>query len=350
MPAGMSPSGERGGVFVTGGTGLLGRDVVGRLVASGRPVTALARSEAASRTLVGLGARPVPGDALDEGSLRAGMRGCEVAYHAAGLNAFCLPDPTPLFRVNVDGSRNVIRAAARAGIRRVVYTSSAATLGEAAGTVGREDSSHRGWFLSSYERSKFEGELAVLEEAQLLGVEVVSVNPASVQGRGRTTGTAKLLIRYLNGRLPWMVDTRLSLVDVADCTEGHVLAEARGNPGERYVLAGATLTVREAVELLGQITGIEDRPRALPGPLAMSAAAVIGATFRPARRRAPVCPELVRTLLHGHAYDGSRATRELGLRYTPVEQTLRRAAEWYVQRGLVTRPLPGLAAKWADDR
>lgn len=330
-----------GKAFLTGGTGVVGRPILARLLQDGRPVAALARSDDSARAVAAMGADPVRGDLQDVDALAAGMRGCETVFHAAGLNVFCFPAPSMLFRVNVGGSRAVLAAAARAAVRRIVYTSSAATLGEERGTVGREDTPHRGWFLSAYERSKYEAERAVLADAERHGLELVCVNPSSVQGPGRTGGTARLLLAYLNGRLKVIVDTRVSFLDVADCTEGHVLAEAKGQPGQRYVLNGATLSIGQALDLLARISGVRERVRRLPAPVAMAAAAAVEAVFRLRGRRAPVCREMVRTLLHGHAYDGSRASRELGLRYTPAEETLRRTCAWYQEQGLVTRPLPG---------
>jgi dihydroflavonol-4-reductase len=328
-------------VFVTGGTGFLGRSIVEGLVAADRPVRALARSDAAAESLAAIGAEPVRGDVLDRASLEAGVAGCEVAYHVAGANAFCLPDPSPLYEVNVTGSHNVVLAAAAAGVRRLVYTSSAATLGEERGAVGSEESVHRGWFLSDYERSKYEAERAVLGAAGESGLEVVCVNPSSVQGPGRTGGTARLLLGYLNGTLRSAVDTHLSVVDIADCTRGHLLAEERGAAGERYVLCGASLTVREGLELLGRVTGLDEQPRFLQPRFALLLASGVEAVGRLRRRKPSVCREMVRTLLHGHTYDGSKATRELGLVYTPLEETLRRTVAWYVEEGLVRRPLPG---------
>jgi dihydroflavonol-4-reductase len=327
-------------VFITGGTGLLGTAIVRRLVADGRNVRALARSASAEQVLRDIGAEPVRGDVLQPEGLDAAMAGCEVVYHVAGANAFCLPDPSSLYRINVTGSENVIRAALRAGVRRVVYTSSAATLGEPKGTIGSEASPHRRSFLSDYERSKYRAEQAVRKIAGEQRIDVVSVNPSSVQGPGRTEGTARLLLDFVNGKLKFAVDTRMSLIDIADCTEGHLLAEARGEPGERYVLSGATLTVREALEILGSITGLSERPRMLLPFAAVAGATVVQAIAKAGRRHPPVCREMVRTLLHGHAYDGSKAALELGLRYTPIEETLRRTVAWYVERGLVTRSLP----------
>jgi len=323
-------------VFLAGATGLIGGALLARLRERGDEVVALARSDAAAATLAGQGARVVRGDLLDEEALAAGMAGCTLAFNAAGLNTLCPTDPFALFEVNVRGAEAVVRAAARAGVPRVVHTSSAAVLGEAQGTVGREDSPHRGWFLSAYERSKQAGEAAVFAAAAVTGVEVVCVNPASVQGPGRASGTGRFLIAQLNGRLPLFVRTRISLVDIDDCAEGHLLAAERGRPGERYVLSGATLSSDEALALVAELGAAPRRPRSVPGPLALGAAAAVEAACRVAGRRPPVCRDMVRTLLHGHAYDGSRATRELGLTYTPVRETLRRTIEWARGAGLVT--------------
>ena len=325
-----------GPILVTGGTGFLGRAIVERLRADGEHVKALARSEASAKVLQALGAEPASGDVLDFESLVEAMRGCDIVYHAAGANAFCVRDPTPMFEVNVDGSRAVVRAAARAGVRRIVYTSSAATLGETRGTVGSETSSHRGWFLSNYERSKFEAEQVVLATARESGAEVVCVNPASVQGPGRAAGSARLLLDYLNGRLRAIVDSRLSLVDIADCTQGHLLAGSHGKPGERYVLSGAMLSVREGLALVARIAGVDRPVRTLPASVAMAVATAAEALAWIRRDTPPICRELARTLLHGHAYDGSKAARELGLAYTPIDETLRRTFAWWEEQGLLS--------------
>src|SRR5262245_40981442 len=282
-----------------------------------------------------MGAEIAIGDVLDPGSMTEAMRGCSTLFHVAGVNAMCLRDPAEMIRTNVEGSANAIRAASEAGVGRVVYTSSSSALGEPHGTVGREDSPHRGSYLSAYERSKHLAEREVLGLAGSLGVEVVAVNPSSVQGPGRATGSARLLLAVVNGRLPLLVDTTISLVDIDDCAEGHLLAETRGVPGERYVLSGATLTTREAVALLERIWGLPRRVRFAPAWVVSALGHVAWAGARLLRRDAPVCPEAVRTLLHGHRYDGSKAVSELGLTYTPVDDTLRRTLEWCAERGLV---------------
>ncbi len=320
-----------GRACVTGATGFLGRAIVGDLVAAGRPVRALTRSEAAAQRLVDIGAKPVRGDLRDRASLEAAFAGCETVYHVAGVNAFCLPDPRPMFEVNVAGSRAVVLAAAAAGVTRLVYTSSAATL-DSGGRTRR--------YLSNYARSKHVAEQAVLRASAETGLPVICVNPASVQGPGRTSGTARLLIGFLNGKLPAAVDGPLNVIDIADCTRGHLLAEERGTPGERYLLCGASMTLRSGLALLSRLTGLDDPPRFLPPRLALAASACIEVLTRARGKHTRFCREMVRTLIEGAPYDGSRAARDLGLDYTPIETTMRRTISWYIEQGLIVRPLP----------
>ncbi|MBA2637994.1 MAG: NAD-dependent epimerase/dehydratase family protein, partial [Solirubrobacterales bacterium] len=247
--------------FVTGGSGLVGGALVATLRGRGREVVALARSPEAEAALRTQGARPVRADLFDPAALARAMDGCATVFHVAGVNTLCPTDPSELVRVNVAGAEAVARAAATAGVKRLVHTSSAAAVGERAGTIGREDSPHRGSYLSPYERSKHEGERAVLAVAAREHLDVVCVNPASVQGPGRAGGTARILLAAVDGRLPVFIETRISLVDVADCVAGHLLAEERGRAGERYLLCGATLTSREALALLADVAGSTARPR-----------------------------------------------------------------------------------------
>jgi len=329
-------------VFVTGGSGFIGGALTARLVERGDEVVALARSEEAAAAVARRGARVARGNVLDEDSLAEGMAGCALAYHVAGVNTHCPADPALLMRVNVEGAETAVRAAARARVQRLVLTSSAASVGEPAGTVGREETRHRGSYLSVYDRSKHHGEQAAFRAARSLGVEVVAVNPSSVQGPGRSAGNGKIIIAYLNGRLRAFVDTYISVVDIDDTVEGHLLAAARGRSGERYVLNGATVTSREALEIVSELSGVRDRVHMLPPALARSGAAVAEGVARARGRPSSMCRARIRTILHGHRYDGSRATRDLGLSYAPAADTFRRTIEWAVAEGLVTRPLPGL--------
>jgi dihydroflavonol-4-reductase len=220
-------------------------------------------------------------------------------------------------------------------VPRLVHTSSAATVGEAPGAIGNEDTTHRGWFLSTYEQTKTEGERAALAAAAEIGQDVVSVNPSSVQGPGRASGTGRILLAFLDGRLRVFVQTYVSMVDIGDCIEGHLLAAERGRSGERYLLNGMTLTISEALALAADVAGVERSPRLVPRAVATVAAGAVEGAFRLARRSPPVCREMVRTLLHGHRYDASRAERELGLSYTPPRETVRRTVEWARAEGLL---------------
>lgn len=318
---------------MTGATGFVGGAVLDHLVAAGHEVTATVRSSSSADDLRRRGAVPVEADILHPDTLLRAFEGHDTAFHVAGVNGFCLPDPAPMFASNVGGSVNVVRAALRAGVGTVVYTSSAVTIGEAAGTVGTEDTSHRGWYLSDYERSKVEAERAVAIEAEDLGVNVVSVNPASVQGPGRVTGTARLLLAYVKGKLKYLPDTRATIVDVDDCARGHLAAAEHGAKGARYIFAGETATTEEMAALLSDAAGLPVQFRTMRPRVARAIGATVGGAYRLLRRQAPVCPEMINTMLHGHALDGSRAERELGLEYTPLAETFAKAVAWYREQG-----------------
>ena len=324
-------------VAVTGGSGVVGQAVVRHLLEAGRSVRALSRSASTADVMTALGVTPVRGDLADYQSLVGAFTGCRVVYHVAGLNRMCPRRPDELLAVNVDGTRNVVRAARAAGVERVVYTSSAAAIGEAAGTVGHEGSRHRGYYLSHYERSKHLAEQVVLAEAADL---TVLLNPASVQGPGRATGTGKAILDLARGKLPVLVRTRFSVVDIDDCARAHLLAEKAGKPGERYILSGFTMSIEEAATLLESVLDKTIRARYLPRWMALGGGLMVEGLARLTGRQPRFCREMVRTLLHGHAYDGTKASMELGFQYTPAESTIRRTLAWFAAEGLleITNP------------
>ena len=321
--------------FVTGGTGVIGTALVTALLARGDDVVGLARSDASAQTLRDRSVETVRGETWDEDALVTGMRGCDVAFHLAGVNSLCVADPAPMERANVDGAVTAVRAAAAAGVPRLVHTSSAATIGEPAGTIGTEWTKPRGWYLSTYERTKTEGEDAALQAARETSQDIVCVNPSSVQGPGRAGGTGRFLLLFLDGRLKVFVDTNMSLVDIDDCVAGHLLAAERGVAGERYLLSGIRMTMTDALSMAAEVAGIDAKPRLAPRAIATVGGACVEAAFRLRGKHPPVCREMVRTLLHGHRYDGSRAERELGLTYTPAIETLRKTIEWARAEGLL---------------
>ncbi|HST40263.1 MAG TPA: NAD-dependent epimerase/dehydratase family protein [Conexibacter sp.] len=330
-------------IFLTGGGGYIGGALASALLERGDEVVGLARTDAAAAALAARGAQVVRGDLLDPAALAQGIAGCDLAYHVAGVNSHCPKDPARLLRVNVEGTGAVVRAAAEAGIGRVVFTSSAASLGEAEGTVGDESTPHRGTYLSLYDRSKHEAEQLAFATGAERGVEVVALNPSSVQGPPRKGGNGAIIIAYLNGRLRAFVETHVSVVDVQDVVAAHLLAAERGTAGERYVLNGATLPSGEALRIVSELSGIEQKIPMVPPALARGAASLVEGALRLGGKTSPICRARVDTILHGHRYDGSRAERELGLSYTPVEETFRRTIEWAVAEGLVRRPLPAFS-------
>ncbi len=296
-------------------------------------IRALVRSGSGASEVARWGAEPVRGDITDPPTLSTAMKGVDLVYHVAGLNLMCPRRPERLIEVNVEGAVNVVRAAREAGVRRLVFTSSAAVIGERRGEIGREESVHRGHYLSHYDRSKHLGEEAVLQEAG--DMEVVLVNPSSVQGPGRVTGTGKLILDVVNGRLPVMIDTWVSMVDIDDCARGHLRAASEGVPGRRYILSSFTLRIRRAIEILEEQVGRSLKVRYLPPPLAYAAGAAIEGIWKVRRRHPPFCREVVRTIRHGHRYDGSRAVRELGLSYISAEDFLVKLVDWYRAEGLI---------------
>jgi dihydroflavonol-4-reductase len=320
-------------VGVTGGSGVVGRALIRHLVGEGHQVSALARTPASSSELVGLGATPVDGDVIDPPGLGRLVEGKDWVFHVAGINEMCSPDPDLMDLVNIQGTRNVMEACRFTGVGRMIHTSSAAAIGEEHGTIGSEESRHRGSYLSRYERSKHLSEQLVLEEAGDL--DVVVVNPSSVQGPGRATGTGKLILDLLEGRLPFLVETTVSIVDIDDCAEGHVLAAERGATGQRYILNGSSSSMSRLVDLFNQVTDRSLAPRFLPAWVATAGAPALELGARVTNRRPPVCREMVRVLRAGHTYDGSRATRELGLEYTPLETTITRTVQWFRDQGLL---------------
>ena len=320
-------------VGVTGGSGVVGRALVRHLVGEGHQVSALARTPASAAELARLGATPFDGDVIDPPGLIPLVEGKDWVFHVAGINEMCSPDPDLMDLVNIQGTRNVLEACRSAEVGRMIHTSSAAAIGEAHGTIGSEASRHRGSYLSRYERSKHLSEQLVLDEAGDL--DVVVVNPSSVQGPGRATGTGKLILDLLNGTLRFLVETTVSIVDIDDCARGHVLAAERGANGQRYILNGSSSSISRLVDLFNQVTGRSLAPRFLPGWVATASAPALELGARITNRRPPVCREMVRVLRAGHSYDGSRATRELGLGYTPLETTITRTVDWFRDQGLL---------------
>lgn len=317
-------------VAVTGGSGVVGGELVRLLVAEGHEVVALSRSAQSDRPLLEAGAIPSRGDVTIPSSLDAFLEGAAWVFHVAGRNEMCGADLDGMRTVNVTGTENVLRAAERHGVSRLVHTSSVVTLGEGHDEVGDESTVRSRTPMSDYELTKWEAEELVLSDRH--DIEVVVVNPSSVQGPGRAEGTGALLAAALRGRLWVAFDGVLSIVDIRDCAEGHLRAMELGEPGSRYVLSGETTSTRGLVRLMNDITGTDRRPLYLRPSLVRAVAPLVAGISKALGRRPLLCPEAAQVLTATHRYDGSKATRELGLVYRPLRETLVDLADWLETR------------------
>jgi dihydroflavonol-4-reductase len=320
-------------VLVTGATGFVGANVARLLVADGYRVRVLARPTSSLAALEGCPVEVIRGDILDLGAVHPAVEGCALVFHVAADYRLWARDAREIYRNNVDGTRNVLEACARAGVERVVYTSSVGTLGLArtgepgteATPVALDD------MIGPYKRSKFLAE-RVAEAYAARGLGVVIVNPTNPIGpwEVKPTPTGRMVMDYLLGRMFGTVDTGLNLVHVADVARGHLLAAHRGRVGEKYILGCENHSLAEIFRLLENITGIRAPrvrlPHALVLLVAMGNEGLARATGRPPR--VPLAG--VRMARKRMYFTPDKAVRELGLPQTPVEQALRDAVEWFV--------------------
>jgi dihydroflavonol-4-reductase len=334
--------------FVTGGNGFVGGAVVRRLLEEGAEVRVLVRPGGDRRLLDGLPVEVVTGDLADADALRRGCEGCDEVYHVAALFSFWGHDWDEFYATNVEGVRTALQAAWDAGVPRIVHTSSIATLGQPAdGSAGDEETPvSLADMLGHYKRSKYMGE----EEARRLaaqGAPVVIVNPAAPVGIGdyKPTPTGRMIVDFLNGRMPAYVDTALTVVDVDDVADGHVLAARRGVPGERYILGGDTLALKELLDLLGDISGVPAPSRQIPHAVAVGWGYADVAWARLDRRHTPVAtPTSARLSSRREAFSSAKAVRDLGYSPAPARTGLTKAVGWYELNGYVpARPAPGPA-------
>jgi len=332
-------------VFLTGSTGFVGWHVLQALVRRGDSVRCLVR-DSSRHLLDGLPVDPVPGDLRDPGSLLRGIDGCEQVFHCAADYRLFVPDPREMYAANVDGTRNVLAAAARCAVGKIVYTSTVGALGLLPdGTPANEITPvHVRDMIGHYKRSKFLAE-RVADEYAARGLPVVIVNPSAPVGERdvKPTATGRMILDFLRGRIRAYVDTGLNVVDVRDVAAGHLLAAERGHAGERYILGHRDMTLKEILDTLSVIAGLAAPRVRLPHWVPLTAAA-IDTGFARLRGRVPrLHLDAVRLSRHRMFFDPGKAVRELGLPQTPVEQPLRRAIDWFREHGYVDRTLGSAA-------
>ena len=327
--------------LVTGATGFVGAAVARTLRGAGWEVRALARSGSNRSNLEHLAVEVVEGDLADLRSLELALDGCAGLFHVAADYRLGARDPAQLYLTNVEGTRNILNAARTAGVARIVYTSSVATIGiPQDGSPGEEGTPvGLGNMIGHYKRSKYLAE-EVARDAARTGMPVVIVNPSTPVGPGdiKPTPTGQLVLDAAAGRMPAYVDTGLNIVHVDDVAAGHLLAYERGRAGERYILGGQDMTLRE---ILGQIAGLVNRkpprirlPYGVILPVAYAAEAFAWVSGRSGR----VTLEGVRMSRKRMYFRSDKAVRELGYHWRPPAEALEDAVRWFRERGLLRAP------------
>jgi dihydroflavonol-4-reductase len=324
--------------LVTGATGFVGAAVARALGAAGWQVRALVRSGSDRSNLQPLAWDVVEGDLADSSSLERALEGCAGLFHVAADYRLGVRDPTQLYRTNVEGTRNILNAARTAGVPRIVYTSSVATIGiPPDGSPGEERTpvaeSH---MIGHYKRSKYLAE-EVARDAARMGMSVVIVNPSTPVGPGdiKPTPTGQLVLDAASGRMPAYVDTGLNIVHVDDVAAGHLLAFERGRAGDRYILGGEDMTLQT---ILAQIAGLVGRapPRVrLPYAAVLPVAYLAEGFAKISGRSGRVTLEGVRMSRKRMFFSSAKAASELGYRWRPPLRAFEDAVRWYRERGLL---------------
>ena len=325
--------------FVTGATGFVGSHVARVLAEQGSDLRLLVRSSSDTRNIEGLKADRATGDLRDPASLEKAMAGCDVVFHVAADYRLWVQDPEQMYRSNVEGTRAILDASRRNGVKRVVYTSSVATMGFTSnGHPAYEDSPGAVEnMIGPYKRSKFMAEQIALEAGRG-GMDVVVVNPTTPVGECdiKPTPTGRIVVDFLKKRFPAYVDTGLNLVDVHECARGHVAALEKGRPGERYILGGENLTLKQILDKLAAITGLPSPKLRVPYVLALATGVVdeivVGRIFG---REPRATIDAVRMGRKKMFVSSAKAERELGWKMVPVNDALRRAADWFRANGYV---------------
>ncbi len=325
-------------VLLTGATGFVGSAVLRKLVSS-HEVRALVRADSSRKNLAGFSVQTVEGDLRDMHSLEKAVQGCSVVFHVAADYRLWVHRPGDLYEVNVSGSRNLVTAAAKARVERMVYTSSVAVLGlNRDGSPADEDTPVSfSDMIGHYKRSKFLAEAEVKRIAQNIGLPVVIVNPSTPVGPGdiKPTPTGRIIVDAASGRMPAYVDTGLNFVHVDDVAEGHLLAMERGKPGERYILGGEDMSLKDALAGIASLAGRKPPRVRLPHALVLAVAAAAEGWSVLTRCEPRVSLTGARLSCKKMYFSSEKARRELGYRTRPVMEGFRDALNWFRHNGYI---------------
>jgi dihydroflavonol-4-reductase len=324
-------------VFITGATGFVGSHVAQAYAAHGASLRLLTRQTSSTAALKGLDAELVTGDLRDPEKLRSALRGCDALIHVAADYRLWVRDPDEMYASNVTGTRELLRIAQEVGVERVVYTSSVATMGfKTDGTVVDEATPvELADMIGHYKRSKFLAEQEAVKAAQS-GQHVMILNPTTPIGAGdaKPTPTGRIIVDFLNRKFPAYVDTGLNLVDVGEVAQMHVAALERGIPGERYILGGENLTLKQILDRMSTITGLPSPTMKVPHAVAMTFAFFEeNITGRLLGREPRATVEAVRMGRKMMFASSAKAERDLGFHVLPVYNAMRTAIEWFAANG-----------------
>ena len=326
-------------ILVTGAAGFVGSHVARQLAGTGQSVRVLIRPNSNLRSLEGLRAERIEGDLRDAGSLERAMKGVRRVFHVAADYRLWARHPEEIYESNVEGTRRLFEIAAREGVERIVYTSTVATVavpGHGDALPNEETRATLDEMIGHYKRSKFLAEEEA-RKAAAAGAPIVIVNPTTPVGPGdwKPTPTGRIIVDFLNGKMPAYVDTGLNLAPVEDVAAGHLLAAERGRTGERYILGGRNMTLKQILDALAAITG-RPAPRVkIPHVVALAAGYADEFIARLTGREPQIPVEGVKMSRHRMFVASEKAERELGYRPGPVEAALERAVRWYESSGYV---------------
>lgn len=324
-------------VFITGATGFVGGHVARAYAAEGASLRLLTRQTSRLDLLTGINADTVVGDLRKPENLRTALTGCDALVHVAADYRLWVRDPEQMYAANVDGTRDLLKIAREVGIQRVVYTSSVATMGfKSDGSIVNEDTPvSLANMIGHYKRSKFMGEQEAIRAAQS-GQHVMILNPTTPIGPGdaKPTPTGRIIVDFLNRKFPAYVDTGLNLVDVTEVARMHVAALEQGTPGERYILGGENLTLKQILDRMSSITGLPSPTMKVPHAIAMAFAFFdenFTGRLRGKEPRATV--EAVRMGKKTMFASSAKAERDLGFKVLPVYHAMRSAIDWFIANG-----------------
>jgi dihydroflavonol-4-reductase len=323
--------------LVTGAAGFLGSHVARQLVARGENVRVLMRASSSNRAISDLSLEYVTGDLRDVGSLERAMSGVQRVFHVAADYRLWAKRPQDIYESNVGGTKNLLSAAKSAGVEQLIYTSTVATIAVDRPELPNElTDSKLDEMVGHYKRSKWMAEQQVLQAAQA-GLPAIVAMPTTPVGPWdwKPTPTGKIVLDFLNGKMPGYVETGLNFVGVEECAAGHLLVAERGKIGERYLLGGENLTLKQLLDMLAKITGLAAPSMKIPHGVALGVAYVESAFSRLIGKEPGIPVEGVRIAQHVMFVDASRAQRELGFRSGSVPAALERAVRWYQANGYV---------------